>query len=121
MSSTKHKKIKRCQGWLTLVGVHVLQQVGERVGGRVEVDVGQGGSAHRAPHVREKSGPHHVREERRRAAEKVDGHRSGHFRESDFPPSGHHKERKGMTRVVCCFFPAFFSQKKMLSLFSLSL
>ena len=53
-----------------------VQEVGERVGGRVEVDVGQGESAHQAPHVREISGPHHVREERRRAAEKVDGHRS---------------------------------------------
>ena len=53
--------------------------VGERAVGRGEVDVGEGESAHQAPHVREKSVPHHVREERRRAAEKVDGHRSGHF------------------------------------------
>ena len=59
--------------------VLVLQQVGERAVGRGEVDVGLGESAHQAPHVREKSVPHHVREERRRAAEKVDGHRAGHF------------------------------------------
>ena len=57
--------------------VLVLQQVGERAVGRGEVDVGLGESAHQAPHVREKSVPHHVREERRRAAEKDGRHRSG--------------------------------------------